>query len=208
MRIALLLVAILGLSACNATSRQGQVEKALLLSKNHFYNSVDVQDDDLDTVATVTTVRGLQEKHGLVGVVRDDNFIRAFIDKKTGTTTYQIYQIIYYTGQNWNFFNQVNYETPNGPVAQPVDDISRDVNCSGSRFGGCTYVEHIAFTLDPELIALIAANYAPGQRNVWRFKYKAKSGQQYPDGMLPAEVAGLFDFVRDYKASRGLLRTP
>lgn len=206
MRIAVLLVVVSVLTACNTTSREGQLDTAFQLSKNHFYNTVDVQDDDLDTVATITTVKGFQEKHGLIGVVRDDNFIRAFIDKKTGNTTYQVYQTIYYQGRGWNFFNQVNYETPNGPVAEAVTKISSDVDCSGSRYGGCTYVERIAFDVDPELIALIANNYVFGHKNVWRFKYKAKSGTQYPDGLLPAEAAGLFDFVRDYKASRGLLR--
>lgn len=207
MKAILLILSVLILTACATVQRQAQLEQALELSKNHFYRSVAVRDDALDTVATITSRPGLQEKRGILSIVRDANFLRAFIDKKTGATTFQVYNVVYYGGRGWNFYYRVNYETPNGPVAESLIKIDTDVNCSGSRYGGCTHTEDVAFEVDEKLLEWVAAKYSPGQRTSWKYKLGAKSGVEYPDGLLPAEVAGFLDFIHDYKASRGLLKT-
>jgi hypothetical protein len=135
------------------------------------------------------------------------NFLRAFIDKKSGKTSFQVYQVIYYQGSGWNFFQRVNFETPSGPQSKPATVIKRDVDCTGSRYSGCTYIEHVAFDVDESLLRTIASGYSPGKSSTWKFKFTAKSGQDYNDGMLPAEVAGLLDKVDEYLASKGLART-
>ena len=192
------------LAGCAGTTREGQIQTALSLTKEHFKNTATIKDDSLDTKATITTVNGFQEKRGLLGIVWDDNFLRAFINKKTGQTTIQLYQIIYYQGSGWNFFQTVNYETPDGPESRPATIISRDVDCSGSRYSGCIYTEHVGFDIDEKLLHTIAAGYQPGQRAAWKFKFNAKSGKDYNDGMLPAEVAGFLEAIDAYRASRGL----
>lgn len=132
--IALLLA--LALSGCTTTSRESQLQTALSLTKEHFKNTAMVKDDSLDTIATISTVNGFQEKRGLLGIVWEDNFLRAFIDKKTGKTSFQLYQVINYQGGGWNFYQTVNFETTSGPQSTPVTVISRDVDCTGSRYGG------------------------------------------------------------------------
>ena len=206
MKYALPLFLVFTVTSCATTTQEAQLQTALSLSKEHFKNTATVKDDSLDTVATITTVNGFQEKRGLLGIVWDDNFLRAFIDKKTGKTSFQIYQVIYYQGSGWNFFQTVNFETPSGPQSKPVTVISRDVDCTGSRYSGCTYVEHVAFDVDESLLRTIAANYSPGQRAGWKFKFAAKSGRDYNDGMLPAEVAGLLDKVDEYLNAGGFGR--
>lgn len=204
LNLGLAAVIVVTLAGCAGTTREAQVQTALALTKEHFKSTATIKDDSLDTTATITTVNGLQEKRGLLGIVWDDNFLRAFIDKKTGRTTIQLYQVIYYQGSGWNFFQTVNYETPSGPESRPVTIISRDVDCSGSRYGGCTYTEHIGFDIDEKLLRTIAAGYQPGQRVGWKFKFNAKSGKDYNDGMLPAEVAGFLEAIDAYRASHGL----
>lgn len=191
------------LAGCAGT-RETQIQTALSLTKEHFKNTATIKDDSLDTTATITTVNGLQEKRGLFSIVWNDNFLRAFINKKTGLTTIQLYQVIYYQGSGWNFFQTVNYETPTGPESRPVTIISRNVDCSGSRYSDCTYTEHVGFDVDEKLLRAIAAGYRPGQHIAWKFKFNAKSGKDYNDGILPAEVAGFLEAIDAYRASRGL----
>jgi len=192
------------LAGCAGTTREGQIQTALSLTKEHFKNTATIKDDSLETTATITTINGFQEKRGLLGIVWDDNFLRAFINKKTGQTTIQIYQVIYYQGSEWNFFQTVNYETPTGPESRSVTIISRDVDCAGSRYSGCTYAEHVGFDIDEKFLRTIAGRYQPGQRAAWKFKFNAKSGKDYNDGMLPAEVAGFLEAIDAYRASHGL----
>lgn len=194
------LVALALLQGCAAT-QQEQIEAALALPKEHFRNTAVVQDTELDTRATITTINGFtparKDLANLLGVGLDDNFLRAFIDKKTGKTVFQVYQVTYYSGR-WRFYTTVNFQTPTGPQEKLVIPISRNV--LGCR-GGCDYVEHVAFEVEEDLLRSIAKIYAPGQRFAWKFRFNAKSGDQLDEGMLIAEVAGFMDRVDEYKAS-------
>jgi hypothetical protein len=190
----------LSLTACNTA--QEQIKNALSLSPEYFRDTAIVKDDALDTIATITTENGFQEKKGLLGLVWNDNFIRAFIDKKTGVTKYQIYQWIMYSG-DWRFYQVVNYETPAGPTQEPLTIIDRKViSCTASD--GCLYKEDFAFEIDEPLLRTIASTYHPGEAKGWRFKYGAKAAEDWNDGMLGAEVAGLLEAVDAYKSRHGL----
>lgn len=198
-----ILIAIGVLGGC-VTTRETQINTALSLDKAHFKQTMIVKNDSLDTVAKFSTVSGFKEKRGLLGIVWDDNFIRAFVDKKTGLTTFQVYNSIYYKGSGWKFYNRVNYETPSGPKSTKVTVITRDVDCTGSRYGGCTHNEHVAFSVDYALLCTIASKYGPGVRAVWKYKIIPKAGDDYKDGLLPAEIAALVEMVNEYKKSKGL----
>lgn len=186
-------------SGCASIGQEAQINELLGLTKEHFYNTASLKDSPLDTTATITTVNGFQEKRGLLGIVWDDVFLRAFIDKKSGDTTYQVYQVIYYQAPSWRFYNSVNYETFSGPKSVQVTVIDRNVDCTASRYSGCTYIEHIGFNVDKNLLSAIATQYSPGQKSFWKFKFGAKAGQDYLNGLTPAEVAGFLDRVRTYQ---------
>ena len=134
--------------------------------------------------------------------------MRAFIDKDTGKTSFQLYQFISYRRRGWAFFETVNFETLSGPQSKPVTVINRDVDCTGSRYNGCRYVEHIAFDVDESLLRNYAAKYSPGQYFGWNFKFTDKSGKDWKDGMLSSEIAGLLDKVDEYLNSKGFTRGP
>lgn len=187
-------------SADSHTDKAAKV--ALALTPDHFRSTAKVSDDSLDTTATITTEAGFQDKRGLLGIVWNDNFLRAFVDKKTGTATFQVYQRIAYSG-DWRFYQQVNYETPDGPEAAEVTSIARDViGCSA--YGGCTHDEAFGFEVPETLLRRIATLYQPGAALGWRFKYKAKAGDDWQDGMLPAEIVGMLQVVDAYRREHGL----
>jgi hypothetical protein len=193
------------LAGCAASSTQ--MQNAINLTKEHFRNTATVKDDSLDTIAIITTVNGFQEKRGLLGIVWEDNFLRAHIEKKSGRTSIQIYQVLTYQSSGWNFYQSVNFETPNGPESRTLTSIKRDVDCTGSRYSGCTYTEHVAFDVDESLLRIIAQRYKPGQPIAWKFKFSAKSGKEFTEGMLPAEVAGFLETLDTYRAAKGIARS-
>lgn len=182
-----------------------QLRKILQMSVEDISRKISVSDDELDTVAKLTSQPIFQHKKGLLGIVWEDNFLRAFIDKKTGNSTFQIYQSISYQG-DWRWYNRVNYSTPNGPVSTELTPIASDVlSCSGSRYsGGCRMIEEFGFEVPESLLRTIANGYQPGQVAAWRFKYKAKSFGDWQDGILPLEVAGFMKAVDKFREERGL----
>lgn len=194
------------LAGC-ATNMQPEQQAQMIanLTPDHFYRSTIVKDDSLDVTATVSSQNGYQTKKGLLGVVWEDNFLRAFIDKRSGQTTYQLYQMIKYNSPSWRFYQQINYETPSGPVSKPVTIISRDVvSCANARYSGCLYAEHMAIELDESLLRTISKTANAGHPVAWRFKFIAKNAPDFQEGLLPAEVAGFLKRVDEYKALHNL----
>ena len=204
-RLILIVLFASNLVGCTTLTREAQIQSALSLTKDHFRSTASVKDDSLDTVATITTVDGFQEKQGPLRIVSDDHFLRAFIDKKTGRTRIQLYQSIYYRGSDWNFFETANFETLAEPQSTPVTVISRDVDCTGSEYLGCRYVEDVGFNVNEELLRTIAASYE-SIRHVawWNFKFIAKSGTEYNGRMLTAEIAGFLEAIDSYRAAKGI----
>lgn len=207
MKHLIIILFTLAITGCATNSRETQIQTAINLTPEHFKKTATVKDDSLDTIATITTVNGFQAKRGLFGIVWDDNFLRAHINKKTGHTSFQLYQSIYYRGSGWNFYKAANFETPSGPKSVSATIISQDVDCKNSRYNGCTYNEHVAFDVDESLLRIIASKYSPGQRAGWKFKFTAKSGKDYNDGMLAAEVGGLLEKIDEYRTSHGFSST-
>lgn len=200
----LLTIALVMCSGANASDKNKMQEAAAAVTPDRVLQTISIKDDSLDTRAQINTINAFQEKRGLLKIVWNDNFLRAFVDKRTGEATIQVYQFVNYSG-DWRTYNRVNYETPDGPQSAMLTPISRDVtSCSGSRYGGCSYSEHFAFEVDEKLLRVIASLYKPGQLVSWKFKYYSQSGQEWPDGMLPAEVVGFLSALDRYRQEKGL----
>jgi hypothetical protein len=180
-----------------------QVQRFLALTPADFQSTLTVKDDALDTVARISTEEGFQEKRGLLRIVWNDNFLRAFIDKKTGKTDFQLYQIIGYDGA-WRFYETVNYETPSGPDSKPVTVIDRNVDGCGTY--GCSFTEHIGFDVPEDLLRQIAASYTPTTPHAWHFKFGSKAGVEFQDGINVAEAAAILSAVDQYRATHRLVQ--
>jgi hypothetical protein len=207
-----LLFAILSIAPVSAKEEKKQkipkqLQQLLAMTPADFGSKISIKDDSLETTAVISTVNGWQYKEGLLKLVNSDQFFRAFINKKTGATNYQVYQYVTYYGDGWAFFNLVNYETPNGPESKELDVISRDVT-SCSAYVGCGHVEHVAFSVEESLLREAASKYQPGNAQIWRFRLKAKSGAERDEGFVPAEIVALLKAVDDYKISKGLAADP
>lgn len=193
---------LLMLAGC--TTMETQVQEARNQTKEHFRDTASILDDSLETVATITTFNGIQLKSGLLGVVWNDNFFRAFIDKKTGKVTYQLYQAMRYRDKGWRYYNRINYSTPDGVQSQPAIIISRDVDCTSSQYSGCKYEEHVAVNLSEDVMRGLASTYSPAKPTALVFKVSSQSGDEFSDGILAAEAAGLLEQVDAYLAANRL----
>jgi hypothetical protein len=204
----LLIIGILFLTGCGV-SRQNQIEQALALTPDHFKRSVTIKDDPLDLVVTFSTVEGFKARQGLLGVVGDDNFLRGFVNRKTGERRFQVYNTIYYGG-NWKFFNYVNYETPNGPRQKALTILDRQVtSCSRNTFIGCGFNEHVAFDVEESLLRTMSRQQNnPGEPAGWSYKLSARDGTEYKDGILAAEILGLLMRMDEYRGSVSPERQP
>lgn len=96
-----LLCACLVADAGGAAELPGQARQLLAMTPQDFQKSASFKDDALEVAATITTEPGFQEKHGLLRLVWSDSFLRAFVNKKNGAVTYQLYQKIVYGGGGW-----------------------------------------------------------------------------------------------------------
>jgi hypothetical protein len=200
----LLTFALVILSLTSCVSIQKQAEDGMKLPVSHFKEKMRIKNDSLDTVATFSTQDGLKFTRGLLKIVWEDCFLQAFVDKKTGATTYQVYNWIRYQGSGWRYYNRANYETPDGPKSVPVKLIGRDVDCAGSRYGGCTYLEQVAFDLDEKLLKIMVGMYNPEKPGGWKFKLGSKAGGDFNDGILAQELVAIYETVEAFKKSEGL----
>lgn len=189
-RISLIAAAIVSVGAAPAQARDKQLERLLALTPDGFAATVKVKDDRLETVAEINTLEGFQHKQGLLGIVWDDVFMRGYIDKKTGKVTNQIYAVLVWQGSGWPFFRTVNVALPSGTEAFELTRVGSNVDCSGSRYLGCTYTEHVIFALNNEQVQSIGATFVPGSPNGIAMRFKGQGGVDRDAVVMPAEAAG------------------
>ncbi len=199
------LVVVFGLFGCE-TTEQG-TQNAQGLTPEHFQRTAILEDNELKSTATITTIEGHRRKQGLLRMVYDDNFLRAIIDKKTGKVTYQVYQSIFYQASDWRMYRKANYDTPEGQ--QSVDaaflrpPLAHHFDCPDHTSTICTYNEHVGFMVDRELLDSIASSYDPCKSVIWRFKFVPRVGDDFQDGLLVAEIVGFLQAVDAFMASVG-----
>ncbi len=197
MKRSIILIIIAGcFSVSGCASPQQQYEDILAKGPEHFYNTATIDDDALDVVVTITTYEGYQQKNGLLGIVWFDNFLRGFVDKKTGETTVQLYQMINYSGYDWRFYESVNCETESGPQAGDVTAISRDVY---SGYEDLTYSESLGVELKESFLRDVVERYRKENKDVWQFQFNARSGHEHKDFMMINEIEGFLKALDQYR---------
>jgi hypothetical protein len=197
-------LSMLGSGQASAAIRESSDARRLAnMTPGQFQARATLHDDDLDTVATITTADGFIGRRPLLGLASDDVFLRAFIDKKTGRAAYQVYATIRYRGYGWADWKVANYATPTGPRSIPTRSIAR-LRASCSRSLPCPRSETIGFAVDAALLKVNAALYSGDAVTSWRFKVLAQDGQERGLLLSTAEISGLLMAVDAYRTDRRL----
>ncbi len=191
------------LSAC--VSAQAIADRQNAATPEHFRATVTTKDDSLDTVAEINTSQGYATLASYGVPTTESAYLRALIDKATGSTTFEVYDSISFRGSSKSrmSFRAANYATPDQPLSTPTDLLSRDIDCANSKLlGYCTHTDHLVFRVEEWVLrALVKAN-PPEAR--WPFKFMTKSGGESYDSMPCAEISGLLMAVDDYRHSHKL----
>ena len=166
-------------------------EKLEKLTPGHFQDSASVSGDDLDTLVTISTQEGFRHRGGFSDRFRTDSFVRAFVSRETGETSFQIYATITYS-HDWRNYRRVNFATAGGPRSVDLDLIGSDANC---EYSTCVLTETVGFTVDEETLRTIAADGS----HPWRFRFYANSGDDWTELMSRAELAGALAAVDEYR---------
>jgi ligand-binding SRPBCC domain-containing protein len=178
--------------------------------KQHFKNTVTIQDAPSQSVVTFSTLKGFQDKHDTYNVVWDDNFLRGFTDKKTKVKTYQVYNVIYYAvsgvDSKRKHFLKAKYQTEEGEKIISTNIIKEHEDCTALQFHGqCLYSEHVVFNIQGTLLRTLANSYAlntPNKNRSFRYQLISKSGENYDDKLQIAEIAGLVEKMDEYVIQR------
>lgn len=188
--------------ALAAERESGDAGRLAAMTPAQFQARATLHDDALETIATITTADGFVERRPLLGLPPDDVFLRAFIDKGTGRTGYQVYISTRYRDYGWADWLSVNYATPDGPVSARLLRIARiRTSCRTGRV--CPRIETVGFDIGERLLRSQAARYAPGAITPWLFKLKARNGADQLEMLSAAEIAGLLMAVDAYRAAHG-----
>jgi len=177
-----------------------RLEQFARLTPGEVAKLVTTADDDLESVATLTTDHVFKTPGGFSDRVRADNFLRALIDKKSGRTIFQLYAQLLYTGEPRRF-NGANFQLAGTIASRPLTISHGTVDCP---YGVCMHEDQIAFEIPEALLRELAARADERPVRPWRFRLKAQSGEDWTDDMAPAEAAGLLIAVDRYRREHGL----
>ena len=176
-----------------------QMRQLQALTPEGVAEQILIEDDDLEVIATLTTLDAWQSNGRFTDQVKSDNFLRAFVNKATGATSFQLYQIVTYS-DDWRRFATVNYITSNGPKTAELDQIAAETIACYAEI--CTHRETVGFMVPREVLEEVASTYTPSNSPFWRFRFKARSGFDWEDRMSPAEAAGMLLAADRFNAQR------
>ena len=200
-KLKLALVGMVASSICGcAATPQQKFDELVSLDINHFRDTMTVTDDSMETTAVFSTQRGWSEKHGILGVVWSDSFLRGYIDKRTGHKRFQAYVAMRHTLGDWARPYQANYGRPLRTT--DVSKVSTDVDCSASDlYGSCKYEEHVVFDIHPDEVLRIWTEATPEDFKtlVWKFRIKNHGTKDYDDGIPLPEMIALVDMMNEYQ---------
>jgi len=171
----------------------------ITLDKTYFKNKLVTEVDDKTGLTKISTINGFHKKPRNKTQTWANNFITAFIDKKTGKTSYQINSLVQYKDHDKHLYKEVSYNTGTESKTKEASILKHDISCLGSAYSGCIHTEHVAFSIDSTLIENISASYTEGANNKWGYKLSPRKGRDYFAHLFIAEIAALTEAAQEYK---------
>lgn len=202
---------VLGMSLISVPATAGQdaplPSKLVRISSASAHAAVDIRDDRLEPEITLSTEPVYKGRRGLVGYMLDDTFLKARIDRNSGQVRFEVHQWMRYLG-NLRGYEQVNFLTPDGLKQKRLDEsrYSSETCPQQESLIECVFTEHLAFSVDENLLRRLAGASAP--QDGWRFRFKASNGQDFNAVLMPAEIAGLLKAVDAKRARLAMAEAP
>lgn len=193
-------IAVGGLLALGLTLGAPAMAQAANLTREVALERVTLVEDPLEKDAVLSTEKVHRSTQGFLKVGHNDHHLRAFVDRQSGETRFELRQTLQYAG-TFREFQRVNYETAaGGPATAALTHLeSNRPHCEvPDPPSACTEV--VSFRLGEAELRRIAATDSASQ---WRLKFKPRHGGELRAAMPRAEIQALLGAVDDYRTRRG-----
>jgi hypothetical protein len=181
-------------------------KKTLRMSPEAIVAGTIVEDDSLETEAVLSTQYAPNKGKKPLRQTSDRAYLKAVIDKSSGAVRYEVKQIIYYPGDQRDYFS-AQYLTPAGLRQAKLADVRHGVlDCFTNDYDviSCMRTKYVSFSIAETDLKAIASAYQPGGPGNFIYKFKERSGVDYSGGLVAAEVVGMLKAVANYQQSRSL----
>lgn len=191
----LALAAIAGFVVAGAASAETVrlPAKQTALTAEHFHARAQIIDDPLGIETVVSTERGFQTGKGLFQAPRNDNHLRAFVDKRSGATRFEVRQSLSSPGAIRGY-SQAWHQTGEWPVAAPLTRIRDNANHCFLFEAPEVCREEVSFSVPESELRRAAAKPV-----AWAFKFKSNRGDEHHTAITHAEIEGLLRAVDTYR---------
>lgn len=178
-------------------------QKAVNATPQQIADSIEIDDDKFSPFVTISTEPFFKTGGGPIYFgPGSDKFVRAFIDRKTGATKFQIYFWARYLGE-WHSFSRFGYLENDEPVNSDLIQIDQQVGGCTS-YAGCYHIETVALPLSITAARNASKDAVAGVDASWMFKLYGKISGGWETGILKTEIAGALLAVDAYKAAHNL----
>ena len=197
-KVVVLTAAVLLMPGCSFTP---DYQQALDMTVEDYRNKVKKDNAGAGHIIVFSSEDAVQNNPGTADSERDDNYVRAEVDRRTGATSYQIINLIHYQGEDWNHYQTVKYLTQEGVIEDKLIVVKREVtDCS--VFSGGNYIEIVGFNLSEEIVKNGAQRYKPGDKTGLKYKFFAKNGEGYKGILFAQELVAVYSLVEEYKKNQ------
>lgn len=141
----------------------------------------------------VSTENVWNRDHRVEGAHFSDVHIRAVVDRRDGSTRWQVWHELHLFGEKREITGLTYSLEAGGRQGDLVFSKMTDENCPDvdAPPTGCHVRVSSAFEVPDHVVQNIAQSYEPGSRSYWKLHFTDEAGRSIIAGISPAEVAGL-----------------
>lgn len=196
-RTAALIGALLLCAPAAAKESSADRMRAMLLRPPQSLEAlITITGDALDPAISISThgVTAITNKGWIASTTIEPSFLRAFIDKKTGAITAQIYHVATYGGRGFQNFDRATYDAPHGLVETKADRIAIDVSCYRSS---CTHYEDIGIPISFADLEAAADKFDPNNpMTALRYRLFGQGGEKIDEAVPGNEIVAFVAVAR------------
>jgi len=184
------------LSACSMPQQvyQDSATEFINLTSDYIQQCTKVSgmNDPLEETLIFNTRDCFQMKNGILKVVWDDQFVRAYVSKTDKrTTSIQVYNVMYTRQNRWIYPRSANFLVDGELKIVDGVSISSDVDCAFSdTYGSCLYTNHYAFDLPKDIFSEAKRLKSVGETQ-FLYRIKTKAGGDFDRVLNVEEIIGL-----------------
>lgn len=178
------------------TTFQLQAGPKTRYSVKSYLADIELQDDELEVTARITTSKIVGPKSGITSQVR------AFVNKRTGSLQYQLLVRVSYEDSGFRTYQLATAGTEAGPIELNLYSVAKDVECSGKSTGSrqCQYLEVVGIDVSNQLFDDLVKMSQDGAETDFRLRIRSKTDVAETIGIPHVAFAAIALRAQDFKS--------